>query len=110
MTSAIAAIGISTPSARPGASRPRPNAAPEPIAPGRALVPVAEPRRAQTSLARPRPLARHAAFYAHLIATRAQAPQTRARRRIEPAEGVSTYRVAGELAPGRAQPRILRTI
>jgi hypothetical protein len=39
---------------------------------------------------------RNAAFVAHLIATRAQAPQTRVKRRAEPAEAVAVYRrVAG---------------
>lgn len=110
MTSAIAAIGIATPSAQSGSSRPRPSEASETIAPNRALVPIQDARRASTSLAHPRPLARHAAFYAHLIATRAQAPQTRARRRIEPAEGVLAYRGASQLPPGREWPRFQRTV
>jgi hypothetical protein len=39
---------------------------------------------------------RDAAFLAHLIATRAQAPQTCARRRADPAEAIARYRaVAG---------------
>jgi hypothetical protein len=42
------------------------------------------------------PVRRDAAFLAHLIATRAQVPQTRARRRAEPAEALAVYRhVAG---------------
>ncbi len=57
----------------------------------RALVPIgasqpqacAEPRRA-------------APFLAHLIATRAQAPQTRVHRRADPTEAIARYRaVAG---------------
>jgi hypothetical protein len=34
-----------------------------------------------------------AGFVAHLIATAAQAPQTRARRRAEPEEALAAYRV-----------------
>ncbi len=36
------------------------------------------------------------AFIAHLIATSAQAPQTRARRRAEPGEAVSAYAGLGQ--------------
>lgn len=107
MTSAIAAIRIATPSAQADASRERPS---ETIVRCRALVPVQQARRASTSLTAPRPLARHAAFYAHLIATRAQAPQTRARRRIEPLEGASAYRATSEMPPGHQPPRLLRTL
>jgi hypothetical protein len=58
----------------------------------RALVIVNAPQR--TSAA-PR---RNAAFVAHLIATKAQAPQTRARRRAEPSEAIARYKaVAGIL-------------
>jgi hypothetical protein len=56
----------------------------------RALTVIETPTR---GIAAPR---RDAAFLAHLIATRAQAPQTRARRRAEPAEALARYRaVAG---------------
>jgi len=57
----------------------------------RALVPVgaAQPR----ALPAPR---RAAPFLAQLIATHAQAPQTRTNRRAEPAEAIASYRaVAG---------------
>jgi hypothetical protein len=36
---------------------------------------------------------REAAFLAHLIATKDQLPQTRLRRRAEPAEAIAAYRV-----------------
>jgi hypothetical protein len=39
----------------------------------------------------------NAAFLAHLIATTTQAPQTRARRRAEPAEVLAAYRAAAAL-------------
>jgi len=40
----------------------------------------------------PHPAGRaHADFVAHLIATSAQAPQTRARRRAEPAAAIAAY-------------------
>ena len=54
-----------------------------------ALVPIAITEPAADALAcsvRPR-----ADFLAHLIATAAQAPQTRMRRRAEPAEAVAIY-------------------
>ena len=38
-----------------------------------------------------------AAFLAHLIATKAQAPQTRARRRASPQEAIAAYRAAAGL-------------
>ena len=57
----------------------------------RALVvtgPAAEP---------PAPVYRQAAFLAHLIATKAHAPQTRERRRAEPSEAIAAYRAAGAI-------------
>jgi hypothetical protein len=38
----------------------------------------------------------NADFVAHLIATKAQAPQTRARRRAEPEEAVAAYGAVGQ--------------
>ena len=38
-----------------------------------------------------------AAFLEHLIATKAQAPQTRAKRRAEPAEALAAYRAVAAL-------------
>ena len=43
------------------------------------------------------PVYREAAFLAHLIATKAMAPQTRDRRRAEPEEAIAAYRSAGLL-------------
>jgi hypothetical protein len=57
----------------------------------RALTVIESPARA---VAAPR---RDAAFLAHLIATRAQAPQTRTRRRAEPAEAIAHYRLIAAL-------------
>jgi hypothetical protein len=52
----------------------------------RALVPL------DTTPLRERPApCRHSAFLAHLIATREQHPQTRTRRRAEPAEALRAY-------------------
>jgi hypothetical protein len=65
-------------------------AAPE----SRALVVTARPAAPQTS-----PVYRQAAFLAHLIATKDQAPQTRERRRAEPSEAIAAYRSAGALTP-----------
>ena len=58
-----------------------------------ALVPVAIPVAMTNSLAHPgSPSGRpRADFLAQLIATVAQAPQTRTRRRAEPAEAVAAY-------------------
>lgn len=72
-----------------------------------ALVPVGRsPSESQT----PRPSERaNADFLAHLIATAAQAPQTRVRRRAEPAQAVAAYRALGQwpTAPGRSVRRFL---
>ena len=40
---------------------------------------------------------RQAAFLAHLIATKGQLPQTRERRRAEPAEAIAAYRASAAL-------------
>jgi hypothetical protein len=47
----------------------------------------------------------NAGFVAHLIATAAQAPQTRVRRRAEPEEALAAYR-----AGGRAQTEVGRAL
>jgi hypothetical protein len=54
----------------------------------RAIVPVAPLSRPQTLTVHQRP---DAAFLAHLIATAQGAPQTRERRRAEPAEAILLY-------------------
>lgn len=51
---------------------------------------------------RRRTVARPAAFLAHLIAVKQSHPQTRERRRAEPAEAVSAYRAALKAAPAAA--------
>jgi hypothetical protein len=51
-----------------------------------ALVPIAPARTV------PRAGRAHAAFLVHLIATRRELPQTRARRRAEPDEAARAYR------------------
>jgi hypothetical protein len=77
-----------------------PNAAP----PGRALVAVEAPAASERAAMAPRrPMA---AFVAHLIATEKQVPQTRMRRRTEPAEAIATYMVA-MAQPAAATGRIL---
>lgn len=50
-----------------------------------------------------------AAFIAHLIATAAQAPQTRARRRAEPGPANAAYRALGQwpIEPGAKVSRSL---
>lgn len=72
----------------------------------RALVPVTP----ATATARPEPdhprAARPASttpFLAHLVAMREQAPQTRTRRRAEPAEAVRIYQSQTMTAPANGQ-------
>jgi len=65
-----------------------------------ALIPVAVSAAAPAApLSRPR-----ADFVAQLIAAKIQAPQTRPRRRAEPAEASAAYRMRGNrpASPGRA--------
>jgi len=56
------------------------------IGQSRALVPISSPRPTRSSGRA------HAAFLVHLIATRRELPQTRARRRTEPADAARAYR------------------
>jgi hypothetical protein len=58
-----------------------------------ALVPIALVANADKSPAGGRP---SADFIAQLIATKIQAPQTRARRRAEPSEATAAYRALGQ--------------
>lgn len=60
----------------------------------RALVALA----AATTAPTPRPRHRQAPFLAQLIATKQQHPQTRERRRAEPAQAINAYRAMAELA------------
>lgn len=72
-----------------------------------ALIPIAPERRAGP--AAPADCRANADFIAHLIATVARAPQTRARRRAEPAEALAAYRALGQwpTALGRVLSRSL---
>jgi hypothetical protein len=79
-----AAIGLN---ARRAAPVRRPPQAAEPES--RALVAVAPAAPTERSFARTRHPA--APFLAQLIATQLQAPQTRARRRAEPADAIAVY-------------------
>lgn len=58
---------------------------------GRALA-VTEPATSEP-LGRPR----QATFLAHLIATKEQVPQTRERRRADPAEAIAAYRMVAAI-------------
>jgi hypothetical protein len=72
-----------------------------------ALVPVASINR---DADRPHQASRpDCGFIAHLIATKAQAPQTRNRRRAEPGEAISAYNGLGQrpAAAGRVLSRSL---
>jgi hypothetical protein len=55
-----------------------------------ALAPVTTSRESASDY-------RQAAFLAHLIAMKAQAPQTRERRRAEPDEAIAAYRASAKL-------------
>lgn len=75
------------------ATRHTPSAAHEPDAPeteSRALIAI----EATAASERAPRVTRHpsAGFLAQLIATQMQAPQTRARRRVEPGEAIAVYR------------------
>jgi hypothetical protein len=73
------------PSERIGASHPD---APAQVC---ALVPVTPVLRTQALHRHPRAARPDASFVAHLIATAAQAPQTRALRRASPADALASY-------------------
>jgi hypothetical protein len=71
----------------------RPEPAGGPAVRSRALSVIAAPLQRE-----PSPFARgDAAFLAHLIATKAQAPQTRTKRRADPAEVIAAYRAAARM-------------
>jgi hypothetical protein len=72
------------------------------IGQSRALVPIAPTRPARTSGRA------HAAFVVHLIATRRDLPQTRARRRAEPGEAARAY--GARLARPAARPVLSRSL
>jgi hypothetical protein len=73
-----------------------------------ALVPLA-PAREDKAAALAANARGQADFLAHLIATAAQVPQTRARRRAEPEDAVAIYRAVGQWPSeqGRALSRSL---
>jgi hypothetical protein len=71
----------------------------------RALVPITPPRPHTAAMASRRP---SAAFLAQLIATAQQAPQTRARRRAEPAHVNAVYTEAS--AVRTAGPALRRSL
>jgi hypothetical protein len=60
-----------------------------------AIAPAGRDNPAEHSAARHNVRA-NADFVAQLIATAAHAPQTRLRRRVEPAEAVASYRAVGQ--------------
>ncbi len=110
MTTTVPRANLAVPPVAAPASRAAArNALPEALPAGRSLVPVGDERTrtAERGIAL-RPVARHAGFYAHLIATDARAPQTCARRRIAPQDGALAYRTAG-VAHATQAPRTLRT-
>jgi len=73
-----------------------------------ALVPIMPNNAASADL--PRDTRANADFVAHLIATSAQLPQTRARRRAEPGHAIAAYSALGRRPmprPGRILSRAL---
>jgi len=85
----------------------------------RALVPVADRRDDRDAGGSPgvdRPILRQpadthrSAFVAHLLAMREGAPQTRQRRRAEPAEAIAAYSTAYRALSGAAPSAANRTV
>jgi hypothetical protein len=74
------------------------DAAPRKAGTGRALIALQPVERAEPTM-RAGP---QASFLAHLIATDRQLPQTRERRRAEPAEAIAAYAAASAKAPSHA--------
>jgi hypothetical protein len=70
-------------------------------------VPVVPPASAR---AEPPVSPRPAAFLAHLVAMRDQAPQTRIRRRAEPAEATLAYRTSSRMTAAAGPARLSRTV
>jgi hypothetical protein len=85
---------------RDGAST---SAAPE-TASSRALIAL-QPIASGDAGSQTRP---QAGFLAHLIATDRKLPQTRERRRAEPAEAIAAYAATGTATPGRTGRRLYR--
>jgi hypothetical protein len=75
---------------------------PRAIGQGRALVPISSVRPARSSGRA------QATFLVHLIATRRELPQTRARRRSEPGEAARAYRAG--LARPAPRPMLSRSL
>jgi len=91
-------------SERPAHPNVRQRVATDPVPPGVgtalvALARTASPERIPIGTRRP-----VAAFLAQLIATRQLAPQTRARRRADPAEALVAYRAASDLSAKACAP------
>ena len=81
-----------TPGSRPS-SLPAQDAVPAPADASRALVALTP----TAAVRQPSESHRQAAFLAHLIATKDQLPQTRERRRAEPAEAIAAYRAMNKI-------------
>ncbi len=74
-----------------------------------AVAPVKPTTRPQSDRPRDARPASTAPFLAHLVAMREQAPQTRTRRRAEPAEAIQVYQSQTMTAPvnGRQMSRLV---
>jgi hypothetical protein len=83
---------ITTAGSRPS-GRPAQDAEVTPAGESRALVALTP----AVATYKPSDSRRQAAFLAHLIATKGQLPQTRERRRAEPAEAIAAYRAGAKL-------------
>ncbi len=86
------------------AAPPRAASARPATASARALIPL-QPIASGDAGLRARP---QAGFLAHLIATDRKLPQTRERRRAEPAEVIAAYAAAGAAPPARAGRKLFR--
>jgi hypothetical protein len=104
---AVSAINSSTIVAAGSAPRREASTPREPKSSSRALIPLMPVAPSEAPV---RGRARtDAGFLAHLIATDQKAPQTRERRRAEPAEAIAVY-TAANAAPAQDQSRVLRVM
>jgi hypothetical protein len=105
----VSAIDSSTIVAAGNAPRRETSTPREPKVSGsRALVPLTPVAPSETPV-RGRTHA-DAGFVAHLIATDQKAPQTRERRRAEPAEAIAAYATANAAPAALAESRVLRVM
>ena len=106
--SSVRAINSSTIVAAGNAPRREASTPREKVSASRALIPVTPIAPSETPVGtRTRA---DAAFLAHLIATDQKAPQTRERRRAEPADAIAAYAAANAAPTASPESRVLRVM